>query len=267
MDFKIACVVQFIFSSCHLLFHFPSLCVGVAPSSEQHNIIFIQSTPSSIFPCHMKSLGYEDVLWMFTKHTCVCARVWNCLRCVPFNTKCAMRKAVETNGLTAVSIDLGGTTHVALYLLHRESSHIALSLTAMSVKHTLCKLSTTKILVSFWRKVLVHNLLGEVQENDWWQFFFFFFLFGRVTVHPSAPHWNWNRGPCFVMPALKELRKTFQTLSIQIFGMCTIYFVHTKYFFSRTLEAEWFQLCQTSTNFSGKKQQLIDNRDFGLSEE
>lgn len=77
-----------------------------------------------------------------------------------------MRKAVETNGLTAVSIDLGGTTHVTLYLLHRESSHIALSLTATSVKHTLCKLSTTKILVSFWRKVLVHNLLGEVQEND-----------------------------------------------------------------------------------------------------
>lgn len=62
-----------------------------------------------------------------------------------------MRKAVETNGLTAVGIDLGGTTHVTLSLLHRESSQVALSLTTMSVKHTLRKLSTAKVFGGkFW---------------------------------------------------------------------------------------------------------------------
>lgn len=48
-----------------------------------------------------------------------------------------MRKAVETNGLTAVSIDLGGTTHVTLYLLHRVISHCFIFNSHVSQTHTL----------------------------------------------------------------------------------------------------------------------------------
>lgn len=134
MDFKIPCVEQFIFSSCHLLFHFPSLCLCCSLFRTTEHNLYSEHTFLYLSLPHEISRLWGCTLDVYKTHLCVCARVWNCLRCVPCNTKCAMREAVKTNGLTAVSIDLGGTTHVTLNLLRRESSHIALSLTAMSVK-------------------------------------------------------------------------------------------------------------------------------------
>lgn len=69
MGFKIPTVLCNLYShhaTCSFSLSAPALLLLSGSTTS-----FIQSTTSSIFPWHMKSLGYEDVLWMFTKYTCV----------------------------------------------------------------------------------------------------------------------------------------------------------------------------------------------------
>lgn len=78
-----------------------SLPLSVAAPLEQHGSIFIQSTPPSVYPSHMKSLSCEDVPWV-SLHPY--GSIWNCIHFIQFSNKFATRTTLPIRGRRTILI-------------------------------------------------------------------------------------------------------------------------------------------------------------------